>query len=235
MKETNYNKKYIKIINKCQVVVWQPKKMKVDLYNQDGETQGTVNLPKEIFEVAFNADLVHQIAVSLMANKRQVSAHAKIRSEVRGGGKKPWRQKGTGRARHGSIRSPLWKGGGVTHGPRNDRIFEREIPKKMRRKALLMVLSEKAKNKNLVVLDKIELENGKTKEMALILKNLPNAKNSTLIALPGYDKKIFLASRNIKKVEIDDARNLNVLDLLNSKFLLLTKDSIKTIQNTFTK
>lgn len=209
--------------------------MKVDLYNQQGEVSGSVTLPKEIFEVKFNADLVHQIAVSLMANKRQISAHAKTRGEVRGGGKKPWRQKGTGRARHGSIRSPLWKGGGVTHGPRNDRIFEREVPKKMRRKALFMVLSQKLKNSQLIILDKIELEKGKTKEMATSLGKLPCSKQSTLIAMPDYDKKVFLAGRNIKKVFIEDARNLNVLDLLNSKYLLLTKESIATLKNTFLK
>lgn len=208
--------------------------MKADLYNQNGEKTGDVTLPKEIFEVKFNADLVHQIAVSLSANKRQISAHAKMRGEVRGGGKKPWRQKGTGRARHGSIRSPLWKGGGVTHGPRNDRIFAVEIPKKMRRKALLMVLSQKAKDKSLIILDKIEMEKGKTKEMAASLKKLPCNAQSVLIAMPSYDKKVFLASRNIKKTDIDDARNLNVLDLLNHKYLLLTKESIKTIEKTFT-
>jgi len=209
--------------------------MKVDLYNLDGKVDGSVNLPKEIFEVPLNADLVHQVMISLAGNKRQVSAHTKFRGEVRGGGKKPWRQKGTGRARHGSTRSPIWRGGGITHGPRAERVFEREIPKKMRRKALFMVLSEKAKNKNLIVLDKIELEKGKTKEMAIALAKLPSKGASLLIAMPNYDKKVFLASRNIKKVEIDDARNLNVLDLMNSKYLLLTKDSIKTIQSTFAK
>jgi large subunit ribosomal protein L4 len=209
--------------------------MKIDLYNQDGEVTGSATLPKEIFEVKFNADLVHQIAVSLMANKRQISAHAKNRGEVRGGGKKPWRQKGTGRARAGSSRSPIWKGGGVTHGPRNDRIFEREVPKKMRRKALLMVLSQKVKDNQLVVLDKIELEKGKTREMASSLKKLPCKEHSTLIAMPNYDKKVFLAARNIKKTSIEDARNLNVLELLNHKYLLLTKESIKTIEKTFVK
>lgn len=210
-------------------------KMKYPVYNQEGKEDGSANLPKEIFEVEFNADLVHQIAVSLMANKRQISAHTKNRGEVRGGGKKPWRQKGTGRARVGSNRSPIWKGGGITHGPRNDRIFAVEIPKKMRRKALLMVLSEKAKSKNLVVLDKFSLEKGKTKEMAGYLAKLPCKNTSTLIAMPDYDKKVFLAARNIKKISIDDARNLNVLDLLNSKYLLITKDSIKTIEKTFIK
>lgn len=207
--------------------------MKIDTYNQQGEVTGSVTLPKEIFEVKFNADLVHQISVSLSANKRQVSAHTKNRGEVRGGGKKPWRQKGTGRSRHGSIRSPLWKGGGITHGPRVDKIFEVEIPKKMRRKALFMVLSQKAKDNQLVILDKIELEKGKTKEMARSLAKLPCNNQATLIALPDYDKKIFLAARNIKKTNIEDARNLNVLQLLSSKYLLLTKESIKTIEKTF--
>lgn len=209
--------------------------MKVDLYNQNGKKDGSAVLPKEIFEVEFNADLVHQVAVSLQANKRQVSAHTKNRSEVRGGGKKPWRQKGTGRARHGSRRSPIWRGGGVTFGPRNDTIYAREIPKKMRRKALLMVLSQKAKNENIIVLDKIELQTGKTKEMAKSLSMLPCKNHTTLIALPQSDKKIFLATRNIKKTNIDDARNLNVLDLLNSKYLLITKDTVKTIKDTFVK
>jgi len=209
--------------------------MKIDVYNQKGEVTGSTVLPKEIFDVKFNADLVHQISVSLSANKRQISAHTKNRGEVRGGGKKPWRQKGTGRARHGSIRSPLWKGGGVTHGPRKDRIFEKDVPKKMRRKALFMVLSEKARNNQLVILDKIELEKGKTKEMAQSLKGLPCNSHATLIALPSYDKKVFMASRNIKKISIEDARNLNVLDLLNTKYLLITKGSIKTIEDTFAK
>ncbi|MCX6723480.1 MAG: 50S ribosomal protein L4, partial [Candidatus Staskawiczbacteria bacterium] len=102
--------------------------MKTDLYNQEGKKLESITLPKEIFDVKFNADLVHQIMVSLSANKRQISAHAKIRSEVRGGGIKPRPQKGSGRSRHGSIRSPIWKGGGVTHGPRNDRIFAKEMP-----------------------------------------------------------------------------------------------------------
>ncbi len=208
--------------------------MKIDIYNQNGEVTGSATLPKEIFDVKFNADLVHQITVSLSANKRQISAHTKTRGEVSGGGKKPWRQKGTGRARHGSIRSPLWKGGGVTHGPRTERIFEREVPKKMRRKALFMVLSEKAKNKQLIILDKIELTKGKTKEMTGSLGKLPCKNQATLIALPNYDKKIFMATRNIKKTSIEDARNINVLQLLSYKYLLLTKESIKTIENTFT-
>src|SRR3989338_5905457 len=127
--------------------------MKYPVYNQEGKEEGTTVLPKEIFDVKMNADLVHQVFISHTANQRQNSAHTKNRGEVRGGGRKPWRQKGTGRARHGSIRSPIWKGGGVSGGPRNEKNWEKEIPKKMRRSALFMVLSEKAKNNLVLVLD----------------------------------------------------------------------------------
>jgi large subunit ribosomal protein L4 len=209
--------------------------VKADVYNQKGEITGSTNLPKEIFEVNFNSDLVHQVAISFMANKRQTLAHTKTRGEVRGGGKKPWKQKGTGRARHGSNRSPIWRGGGITFGPRTDKVFEREIPKKMRRKALLMVLGQKLKDKELLILDKIELEIGKTKEISSTLSKLPCKEQKTLIALPNYDKKIFLATRNIKKVLTEDARNLNVLELLNYKYLLMPKETIKTIEKTFVR
>lgn len=210
--------------------------MKVNLYNEKGEkTEHSVILPKEIFDVKFNADLVHQVFTVLSANKRQISAHTKNRGEVAGSGIKPWRQKGTGRARHGSKRSPIWVGGGVSHGPRKDRVLEREIPKKMRRKALFMVLSQKAKDNDLIVLEKFNSEEGKTKETAKILKNLLLNGKSLFIALANYDKKTVLSARNIKKTKIDDARNLNVLDLMNTKYLLLTKESIKTIESTFIK
>lgn len=209
--------------------------MKIAVYNQEGKESGEVTLPKDIFEVAFNADLVHQVSVSLSGNKRQISAHTKNRGEVRGGGKKPWRQKGTGRARVGSSRSPIWKGGGITHGPRNDRIFETSIPKKMRRKALLMVLSQKAKNNTLVVLEDMKFDKPQTKVMAKTMSKLPCKKASTLFLTASYDKNLFLSTRNINKTDVDDARNLNVLDLLNHKYLLLTKEGIKTIEKTFVK
>ena len=209
--------------------------MKADLYNLEGKVVDEITLPKEIFEVKLNADLVHQIVVSQMGNKRQITAHTKTRAEVSGSGKKPWRQKGTGRARHGSIRSPLWKGGGVTFGPRNDKIYATEVPKKMRRKALFMVLSQKAKEKNLIVLDKLEMQKPATKTAAKSLSKLPCKNQSLLIALPKYDKNIFLSARNIKKTGISEARNLNIVDLMTYKYLLMTKDSIKTIKETFIK
>ena len=208
--------------------------MKVAVYNQEGKEAGEVSLPKEIFEVPMNADLVHQVLVSSTSNQRQVSAHTKNRGEVRGGGRKPWRQKGTGRARAGSIRSPLWRGGGVTFGPRNDKNFTREVPKKMRRKALAMVLSEKAKNNLVVVVDVLNVETPKTKAMAQVIKKLPVNAGSRLV-LSDNGKNIFLAARNIAKTGVLEARNLNIVDLLNYKYVLLSKDGIKQLTETFSK
>lgn len=209
--------------------------MKTIVYNQKGEEVGTINLPKEIFDIPINRDLIHQVTVSQLANRRKIIAHTKNRGEVRGGGKKPWRQKGTGRARHGSIRSPLWRGGGVTFGPRKERVFKKRIPKKMQRKSLCMVLSEKVKNNLLILLDKLKIDKAKTKLMTEVLKNLSVKKGNCLIILPGLDKNIILAARNIPKVKTIQAKDLNSLDLLSSKYLIVLKDSIKVIKETFFK
>lgn len=208
--------------------------MQVNLYNQFAEKIGTVSLPDSVFAVPSNNDLLHQVVTSQMANKRQVLAHAKTRAEVRGGGKKPWRQKGTGRARHGSIRSPIWKGGGVTFGPTKERDFKKKINKKMVRKALLVALSEKARSKNMVVVDSINLNAPKTKEVADILKlfkNKLNTSGSILIAPPSTDKNLWRAAKNIQKVEIIEARNLNPLKVLSYKNLMIMKDAVKVINN----
>jgi len=209
--------------------------MKVDIYNQKGEKVGQTELPSEIFGVKINPDLVWQVIVCQKANRRQGTAHAKTRSEVSGGGRKPWAQKGLGRARHGSIRSPIWRKGGVAHGPRKERIWKKKIPKKMKRKALFMALAGKLKDKELILVDKLELEKPKTKEMVKILENLKLKGKSTLICLPKLDKKLILAARNIPKVETIEARNLNCLDLLSFKYLLMPVDSIKKIKETFLK
>ncbi len=209
--------------------------MKVDVYNQEGEKVGTTLLPKEIFDVSVNPDLVHQVAVSQMANQRRVIAHTKDRGEVRGGGRKPWRQKGTGRARHGSRRSPLWRGGGVTFGPTKDRVFKKKVNKKIKRKALFMVLSAKVKNNLLILLDKIRLEKSKTKEISEILKKLPGKEKSSLIVLPGMDKNIILAVRNIPGVKVVQAKDLNVLNLLSFKYLIMPEEAIKVAKETFLK
>ncbi|HDZ54428.1 MAG TPA: 50S ribosomal protein L4 [Candidatus Nealsonbacteria bacterium] len=207
--------------------------MKIEIYNQNGEKIGQVLLPKEIFDIKINLDLVHQVLVSQMANRRRVIAHTKGRGEVRGGGRKPWRQKGTGRARASSIRSPIWRGGGVTFGPTKDRVFKKKINKKMKRKALLIVLSAKAKEKLIIVLDDLKLEKPKTKEILNIFRKILSPKISALIALPKKDEKILRAGRNIPGLQIMEARNLNVFDLLSSKYLIMPKETIKTIKETF--
>lgn len=207
--------------------------MMAEVYNQEGKKIGEARLPKEIFEVKINSDLIHQVVVSQMANRRQRIAQTKTRGEVRGGGKKPWAQKGTGRARAGSIRSPLWRGGGVTFGPRKEKVFKKKIPKKMKRKALLMVLSGKAKNNFLILLDKLKIEKPKTKQISEILNKLPCKTQSTMIVLPEVNQNLILAARNLPKVETIEARNLNSLDLLSFKYLMMSKDSIKIIEQTF--
>lgn len=209
--------------------------MKTTVYNQQGEKIEEIELLKEIFEVPINSDLVHQVVVAQMANKRKVIAHAKDRSGVRGGGKKPWRQKGTGRARHGSIRSPLWRGGGVTFGPTKKRNFKKGIPKKMQRKALMMVLSVKVKNNLLLIVDRLNLEQPKTKVMTEIIKKLLKKQGSCLIALPKKEENIIRATNNLLKIQTIEARNLNCLDLLSYKHLIMPKDSIKVIEETFVR
>ena len=208
--------------------------MKTVVYNQQGEKIEEILLPKEIFDVKMNTDLVQQVVVSQMANQRKVIAHTKDRAAVRGGGRKPWRQKGTGRARHGSRRSPIWKGGGVTFGPTKERVYKKDIPKKMKRKALMMVLSAKAKNNLLLILDKITLKEAKTKLMAeIIRKLLPKSRETCLIALPKKEESIIRAVDNLSKIQTIEARNLNCLELLSSRYLIILKESIKVIKETW--
>ena len=215
---------------------WQDSKMQFPLYNQNAEEISKIDLPDSIFGLKLNADLLHQVVTSLISNKRQVIAHAKGRSEVRGGGKKPWRQKGTRRARHGSIRSPIWKGGGVTFGPTKERNFKKKINKKMARKALLMAISSKAKNRQLLVLDEIKLNQAKTKEMALILKNFSKLfeesknKPSVLMITPSLDSVIKRAAENLPSLNTVEARNINPLLILSSKYLLLMKDAVDILK-----
>jgi len=209
--------------------------MQLAVYNQKGEEVDKINLPKEIFETEINNDLVHQVVLSQMANKRKPIAHTKDRGEVRGGGRKPWRQKGTGRARHGSIRSPIWIGGGVTFGPRNEKIFEKKIPKKMKTKALFMILSSKAKDKEIIILDDLSINEPKTKIASEIFKNLSLDKKTKLLALPFKNDNVLKAARNISKIKIILAKDLNVLDLLSYKYLIMPKESIKVIKETFLK
>ena len=194
------------------------------------ETKKILN--KNIFEVPMNSNLVHQIVTSQMSNRRQVVAHTKTRGEVSGGGKKPWRQKGTGKARHGSIRSPIWVGGGVTFGPRNERNFKKDVPKKMKKKALFMVLSEKLKNDSLIIVDSFDIKEIKTKEVKKMIDSL-DLKGSVLIALEDLNETIIKSVRNIEKVATIQAKDLNCLDVLTYKYLVVTKKGIEKISETF--
>ena len=210
------------------------------IYNTNGEIVGETELPSEIFDVKFNPDLVHQVVISQMANKRKPIAHTKTREEVSGSGRKIWPQKHLGRARHGDIRAPIFRHGGVAHGPRKEKIYKVKIPKKMRRKALFMVLSQKVRDNELILLDDLKVDQPKTKLMAKIIQNLREKidnlkKSSILIAIPKKDEKLMLATRNIPKVGILEARNLNCLELLNYKFLLMPKESLEKIKETFLK
>lgn len=211
--------------------------MKETVYNQKGEEIGQMDLPAGVFEVPLNKDLLHQAVTAQMANSRKILAYTKDRSEKRGGGRKPWRQKGTGRARHGSIRSPIWRGGGVTFGPTKDRNFGKKINQKMKQKALLMALSSKASDQEIVLLDKIELKKRKTKLAFEVIedlaKKLKKDLSSVLIVLPKTDLKVSQSFKNIPKKKTIRADSLNVLDVLTYKNLLILQDSIKVIEKTY--
>lgn len=211
--------------------------MKTIVYNQKGEKMGEIELSESIFGVKLNTNLLHQVAISQMSNRRQSNAHTKDRGAVRGGGRKPWRQKGTGRARHGSIRSPIWIGGGVTFGPTNEKNYKKIIPKKIKRKALFMVLTEKLKSNTLIIVNDINLSGVKTKEMFQIIntlfKNLNLKKGKTFIALPEYNENIIKSARNITDLKTIQSKDLNALDLLNTKYLIMLQKSIDSVVSTF--
>jgi len=209
--------------------------MKIDVYNQKGEKTGQAELPKEIFDVKVVPDLLHQVVVSQMANRRQGTAHTKDRGDVHGGGKKPWRQKGTGRARHGSIRSPLWKGGGVTFGPTKDKVYEKKIPKMLRKKAVLMVLSAKAQNQFLILLNDLKFPAKKTKEVAQVLKNLPCKGQTALIASAAYDADLLRAAQNIPQIAVCSIQDFNAMDLLSFKYLIMPGDGVDVLKTMFKK
>jgi len=210
--------------------------LKVKVYNLEGKEVDELKLDSEIFGVEINPALVHQAVTAQNANARLTLAHTKTKGEVRGGGRKPWRQKGTGRARHGSNRSPLWIGGGVTFGPRTDRNFSQKINKKMKTKALFMGLTDKVTEESLIVVDKLEMPEIKTKNLVKILKKLVNKKaDSCLVVLAVNDKKIVKSAQNLTGVKTISADSLNIVDVLNCKAILIDKDGIKKISATYKK
>ncbi len=207
--------------------------METQIYNQKGKSVGSLALPKAIFGVPWNGDLVHQVVTAMQANARTPVAHTKNRGEVRGGGRKPWKQKGTGRARHGSSRSPIWKGGGITHGPRNEKDYSQKINKKMRAKALYTVLSEKLRKGQILFVEELALKNIKTKDAVAVIKDLSSVKGfekivggkkpNTYITVPAKGDNLKKSFANIPTVEIDEVRNINPVDLLAFRYIIISQ------------
>jgi len=218
--------------------------VKTNIYNQNGDIVSELKLADNVFAVKMNTDLVHQAMVCQTSNDRQVLAHTKTKAEVRGGGKKPWKQKGTGRARAGSSRSPIWIGGGVTFGPRKDRNFSKRINKKMRQKALTMVLSDRLAGNNISVIDKVEMADFKTKVFNNFIKKIEvifpvdkdkKMKRSILFVNDNKDEKVLKSSRNLVGFNIINLENLNIVDLLKYRNLIITESAIKIINERYTK
>ena len=206
--------------------------VEMNVHTIDGKKIGEIELNDNLFDTKINKHVVHQIVKRYLAGKRRGTASTKNRSEVRGGGRKPWKQKGTGRARAGSIRSPLWVGGGVIFGPEN-RDYTYPIPKKMRLVALKSILSDKAKNNNIIILDNLKLKEGKTKEIISIFNNLNLDGNKILIVIDKEDELLKRAVSNLKEAMIITANKLNTYELINYKKIIITKDALKVIEEVF--
>lgn len=202
----------------------------VGLFNKEGNIIEDIQLNDKVFAVEVNADAMHQVVVALLANKRQGTQSAKTRAEVRGGGIKPWRQKGTGRARQGSIRAPQWIKGGVVFAPK-PRDYRMSIPKSMRRVAMLSALTSKVQNDEMVVLDSLTLEAPKTKEIVKML-NAFDAKK-TLIVTAEANETVYKSARNIEGVAVLPVNNINVYDLLKYPKVIMTKDAVSKIEEVY--
>lgn len=216
--------------------------MDTKIYSQDGKESGKITLPESVFGVAWNQDLMHEVVVSMQSNARANTAHTKDRSEVRGGGIKPWKQKGTGRARHGSRRSPIWAGGGIAHGPRNERDFSKKINKNVRTKALAITLSKKWNDGEVIFVDTLALAAPKTADAKLIIKALSVAtsqptlvtkrKNTALFIISKRDENIEKSFRNFGNMDVSHVKDVNPIDLLTYKFVVVAdaKDSLKALE-----
>lgn len=220
------------------------------IYNVQGKKSGTLQLPERIFGVAWNDALMHQVVTAMQANARTPVAHVKDRGDVSGGGKKPWRQKGTGRARHGSTRSPIWKGGGVTHGPSKDKDYSQKIPKKMRAKALFMALSRKLRDGEVVFVDSFGFDAPKTAAAAKALASLAKIdgfarlsgkeakrRNAALIAIADPRESTIKSFRNIGSTTVSAVRDINPVSVLKYKYLIIENPeaSVAIIENRATK
>lgn len=217
--------------------------MKTDVYTQAGKKKGSIEVPEAIFDIPWNADLIHQVIVSMQANARPTVAHVKGRGDVAGGGRKPWKQKGTGRARHGSTRSPIWVGGGITHGPSKEKNYSKRINKKMRAKALFVALSQKMRDGQIFFVDSVSFPTPKAKDAQAMLTAIAagtgqadmatKKRNAILIALTKTDEAVKKSFSNFGNVEVEEVRNLNPLEVLNYKFVIITdpEQAIGLIEN----
>ncbi|MEK7510691.1 MAG: 50S ribosomal protein L4 [Patescibacteria group bacterium] len=218
-----------------------------NIYTMAGGEAGTIALPAELFAQPWKADLVHQVVIGMQANARPTVANTKFRGEVAGGGKKPWKQKGTGRARHGSNRSPIWKGGGVTHGPRAERVYAVKINRKMRAAALASVLSRKWADGQIVFVDSLAFTTPKTKDAKAALVAFANAagvpelvskrKNAAVVAFARKDVNAEKSFRNMGNLTTEEVRNLNPVDLMNKRYLIIEnpKEALPQLAAKFAK
>ena len=203
----------------------------VSVYNMEGIEAGTIELSDAIFGVEVNEHLVHLAVVQKLANKRQGTQKAKTRSEVSGGGRKPWKQKGTGHARQGSTRSPQWTGGGVVFAPA-PRDYSFKMNKKEKRAALKSALTDKLQNNNLIVVDELKMDEKKTKRFAEVMVNL-KATRKALVVLAEKDENVVLSARNLPEVKTAFTNTINVYDVMNARTLVLTKDAVTKIEEVY--
>jgi large subunit ribosomal protein L4 len=220
--------------------------LKAPIYDQAGKESGEIALPEALFGLPWNSDLVHQVAVSLRSNQRVGTADTKGRNEVSGGGKKPWKQKGTGRARHGSSRSPIWRGGGVTHGPKAEKDYAKKINRQAKVRALGVVLSRKLRDGEMLFVSDLALTKPQTKVAQGILQQLGKVAgferlnykrgNRALVALPAKNENAWKSLRNLPTVRVLEARELNALDLLNHQYVLFVDPaaSVAVLEGRFT-
>ena len=208
--------------------------METTIYNEKGEKAGALTLNEKVFGLKYNSDLVHQVLLSMQGNARSGAAHTKFRGEVSGGGKKPWKQKGTGRARHGSTRSPIWRGGGVTHGPRAEKNYDRKINEKMKAKALGVILSQKLRDGEVIFVESIG--GAKTRDAAVSLKALAGVRGfgalnsqkrkTTHVALPEGAGATYKSIRNLPSITADTVMKLSPLDIANKKYLMIINPAV---------
>ncbi len=216
--------------------------MDTKIFSQDGKESGKVSLPESVFGVAWNADLMHEVIVSMQSNARAGTAHTKDRSEVRGGGRKPWKQKGTGRARHGSRRSPIWAGGGIAHGPRNDKNYSRKINKNVKSKALAITLSKKYADGEMIFIDALSFSVPKAADAKNVVKALATGasqptlatkrKNAALILIAKRDENVEKSFQNFGNFEVSLVKDVNPVDLLTYKYVVIAdpKASLEVLE-----